>query len=512
MSPISFEFFMLLAVSLPLYYLLPSSLGSAVLLAASSVFYLSAGVAFFPFILFSTVSTYAFARLTEHCRRSAGSSVMNRKASRSDARRRALPPLLIGVILNVGMLVLLKLSTPSSRLTAYLSGERVLLILPLGISFYTLQAVGYLVDVYRGRTDAERSFFRLALFLCYFPQLTLGPISRYSRLAPQLALRKDAEWEGICVGALRMLWGCFKKVVVADALISPVRALVEGGRGGGYTALLAVIYSVRIYADFTGGADIAIGVSRLFGIRLDENFDRPFSSTSAKEFWNRWHITLGAWFTDYVFYPISVSRPMRAFTRWLRRRLGRGVALRAPVYLATAVTWLLTGLWHGISLNFAVWGMLNCLIILVSRELQPLYESLEKRFPRLTSSRTWRLLLRSQTFMLIGLVRLLDLYVSVPRALTLIASVPFDFAAWRDLFAGGLSPIGLDVPTALVVSLGVVAMSSVSLVRRDGDLFEDTARSPLASSVLASAMIFITLVFGSYGTGYEAGEFIYAQF
>lgn len=505
MSPISSGFLLLVILTLPLYYLLPPKYGPTVLLAASYIFYISAGAAFLPFILFSTASTYVTARLILRCRGGDRGKDMQ-------VRRRALPPLVSGVILNIGSLVCLKLSIPSTRLTAFLTGDGGSLIMPTGISFYTLQAVGYLIDVYRGRIVAEPSLFRVALFLGYFPQLTVGPISRYSSLEPQLFSRKDASWEEICPGVLRALWGCFKKVVVADALISPVRALVDSGRGGGYTALLALIYSVRIYADFTGGADIALGVSRLFGIRLAENFDRPFSSASARDFWHRWHITLGAWFTDYVFYPISVSRAMRRMTRAVRRRLGRGAALRAPVYIATVATWTLTGLWHGFGANFVVWGLLNAAVILVSRELQPIYSAFNSRLPKFTSSRPWQIILRAQTFLIIALVRLLDLYGSVPQALRLIISLPFDISAWKTLLSGGLSPIGLDIPTVAVVSFGVAAMTLVSCAHREDDIFEKTARSPLAASAIAVAMIFTTLVLGSYGMGYDAGEFIYAQF
>lgn len=155
---------------------------------------------------------------------------------------------------------------------------------------------------------------------------------------------------------------------------------------GAYAAVLILLYSLVIYGDFTGGMDISLGLARMMGIRLTENFNRPFSARSTEEYWKRWHITMGSWFTDYVFYPLSVSKPMQKLSKWGRAHLGRWLGMRLPVWVATTLTWFLTGLWHGASWNFVVWGLLNGLVILISNELRPAYTAFHRRFPRLTAS------------------------------------------------------------------------------------------------------------------------------
>lgn len=377
-----------------------------------------------------------------------------------EKRKGLLWPLLI---LQAGLLLLIK--------TGVTFGS---LLLPLGISYYSLQAMGYLIDTSRGKPP-ERNIGKLLLFLSYFPQLVQGPISRRDQLAPELFEAHPYEEKNISRGLQRLLWGYFKKLVLADRLAPAVEALRAPESGSLGLLLLSFLYAMRIWADFTGGMDMVLGVSRMLGISLPENFRDPFRASSPGEFWRRWHISLGSWMREYVFYPVSVCAPMRALSRFSRRRLGP-FGRRLPVHLAALVTWLATGLWHGLTPNFLIWGLLNWLLV----TLVP-----EKGYPR------W--LGVSGTFLAINIVRLCDLYPN-----------PGDFFARLIPMAGTLPP--LPPETALLIGGAVLAMAAEAGKERLAALPSPVRRALLLGLSLA------VLLLGRYGIGYEGASFIYDRF
>ena len=463
----SFPFLLLVAVALTLYYVLPKERRWWCLLAASYVFYWFAGAECLLFILYTTVVTYVTAVWMQKMS-DAETAYLDahreepkeaRKAYKAKEKKRRFRVLTGGLLLGFGMLAVLKYTAfVLSGVNSFGADLEIPdLILPLGISFYTFQSMGYLIDVYRGKAAAEKNPFKLALFVSFFPQLLQGPISRFGDLAPQLLEGHDFHAVGFRSGLARVVWGYFKKVVVADTAMIAVRELVLQEYTGAYVFLLILLYSAVIYGDFTGGIDITIGVSEMFGIKLKENFDRPFSSKSVKEYWNRWHITMGSWFTDYVFYPLSVCRPMQSFSKWSRSHLGQAVGKRLPVYIATAVTWFLTGLWHGAGWNFIVWGMLNCLLILVSQELQPLWTRWRQAAPRIVNSRGWEIFQATRTFLLMGLIRSLDCYRDVGLTFRLWGTMLTDFN-WGELFTKGWNSLGLATGDWCVLAVGILVM------------------------------------------------------
>jgi hypothetical protein len=223
---------------------------------------------------------------------------------------------------------------------------------------------------------------------------------------------------------------------------------------------------------------------------------------------------MGSWFTDYIFYPLSITKSMQKLSKWSRAHLGNAIGKRVPVYLATIITWFLTGLWHGASWNFIVWGLLNCAVILVSQECQPLYNRFDKRFPRLANSNIRIVYLRAQTFMLMGTIRILDVYRDVPLTFKMLGTVFYDGAGWRSFFSGGVLDIGLDLKNYIVIAAGILVMFLVSEIsaRRDEPLRRIIVRKPLLAFACMSLLIFATLIFGSYGIGFDASQFIYTQF
>ena len=525
----SFSFLLFAALTVLLYFTVPKRGQWWVLLAASYIFYFFAGAEFLIFILYTTCVTYFTARLMqkqadgEDAYVAAHRDTMEkaeRKAYRASGKRKRLRILTIGLLLGFGMLAVLKYTafvlTGVNSVIGLFSSARVTvptLLLPLGISFYTFQSMGYLIDVYRKTVRAEGNFFRLALFVSYFPQLIQGPISRFSSLGEQLFAEHSFDGFSFRAGLCRVAWGFFKKMVVADTAMLAVKELTQNTAEftGVYVFLLILLYSAQIYGDFTGGIDITIGLSEIMGIRLAENFDRPFSSKSTKEYWRRWHMTMGTWFTDYVFYPLSVTNSMQRLSKWSRAKLGDKVGKRIPVYLATIVTWFLTGLWHGAGLNFIVWGLLNCLVILVSQEFQPLYTRFHQRFPRLTASAPWGLWQVTRTFLLMGLIRSLDCYRDVALTFRLWWSM-LTAGNWSEIFTGGLTSFGLGVAEWCVILGGVAVICIASHIGKETPVREKLARRPVLTCFCLCLLAVVILLFGAYGIGYDASQFIYNQF
>ncbi len=527
----SATFLIFAAITLGVYYVVPKRIQWWILLAASYVFYLFSGVQYLFFLLFTTLISYLIARIMQHRIEREDAFVeeqrstmdkASRKAYRAKEKKKRFSVLFIGLVLTLGVLAVLKYTG------FVLGGVRSLwvslgnepfrvpsLLLPLGLSFYTFQTVGYLIDVYRKKAKAEKNLAKYALFVSFFPQMIQGPISRFADLETQLTLPHNFDSVGFGAGLARVTWGFFKKVVVADTAMIAVRTLVgESGAveyRGVYVFLLILLYSAQIYGDFTGGIDITIGLAEMMGIKLAENFDRPFSSRSTKEYWRRWHITMGSWFTDYVFYPLSVSNSMQRFSKWSRARLGDAVGKRLPVYFATIVTWFLTGLWHGAGLNFIVWGLLNCLVILVSQELQPLYNRFYKVFPKLEGNRLWHVFQAARTFLLMGLIRSLDCYRDVPKTFRLWASMLTIFN-WDELFTGGLLSFGFDVGNWITLLFGVILIFIVSQLGKKQPLRYRLAKRPVYLCLCLCVLVILILILGSYGIGYDASDFIYGQF
>ena len=526
----SFAFVVFAAITALLYFTVPGRIQWCVLLAASYLFYLSAGPEYIIFILYTTAVTYVTAVLmqkradaedlyVEQNRETLDKAA--RKAYRAAEKKKRFSILTVGLLLGFGLLAVLKYTAFATEginsMLSLFGGKRLRvpsLLLPLGISFYTFQSMGYLIDVYRKKARAERNVAKFALFVSFFPQIVQGPISRFDRLAPQLFGERRFNSTLFRQGLLRVLYGFFKKIVVADTAMIAVKALVASPEEyqGAYVFLLILLYSVQIYGDFTGGIDVTIGYAELLGIELAENFNRPFSSKSVKEYWRRWHITMGSWFSDYVFYPLSICSPMQRFSKWSRAHLGNAIGKRLPVYTATLATWFLTGLWHGAGWNFIVWGLLNGVIILVSQELSPLWLAYERRFPRLCASFGWNLWRAVRTFLLMGLIRSLDCYRNVGRTFSLWASMLTEWNWGEAIFGGGWKTLGIGFAEVLVLLVGVLLITVVSSLGKDTPVRVRLAKRPILCFAAMCGIVLLIAIFGAYGIGYDSSQFIYNQF
>lgn len=516
MSFASFEFLAFLGVLTLVYFLVPKKVQWIVLLIGSVIFYAFAGLVSFFFLLAAIVISFITVQILGKRSESLGKyleetkttlSKDERKAYRAKHKKGSLAVVCVGIAIMLAALVYVKYLS-GFKMTAQGISFGAFAIEVMGISYYTFISIGYMIDVYREKAAVEHNFFRHALFVSFFPQLAMGPISRYADTGEQLKATHSFDGKEAWCGLLRIFWGFFKKLVVADAIAPAIGAIVSQKLGGIYFILICLFYSIRIYGDFTGGMDIIIGSAQILGIKLPENFNCPFSSKSTAEYWNRWHMTMGNWFTNYIFYPLSLTKGMQKLSKWGRAHLGTGIGKRLPVYTATIITWLATGLWHGIAWNFVVWGLLNGVIILISQELNPLYEKFRARFPKLWNSALYQSFMAVRTFLLMSLIRVFDCYGNVPMTFDRFFSTFYTFNI-SEIFTGGLETLNVNYTQYIVIAVGIVIMSVVSRLSKKKSLRETLWEKPILGNAVMALLCIAILVFGSYGLGYDASGFIY---
>ena len=521
----SIEFVAFMAAVFLLYYLVPKKWQWGLLLVASLFFYWCADPMYLIFVGVTVVSTYAVSRLLErinakqkaYLQEHKDLSKEEKKAYKAKMKAKKWHLLLLCLIFNLGILSVTKYTNfVISNINSFLSGGKlglVDMIVPMGISFYTFQTMGYIIDVYRGKQAAQPNILKLALFTTFFPQMVQGPISRYGDLSKTLYEPHYFQRKTVSYGAMRIVWGYFKKVVIADRLITGVTALIGSeAYSGAYVFVAMLFYAFQLYCDFTGGIDITIGIAQTMGIDLAENFNLPYFSKNIKEYWNRWHITMGTWFTDYIFYPISVCKPMLKLSKWSRDHLGPAVGKRVTVYLSSFAVWLTTGIWHGAAWNFIVWGLMNWVVIMVSQELEPLYAKFHSK-THLKGKAPYEVFQIVRTILLMSAIRMFDCYRDVPLTFKMVGSM-FTEGNWNVLFNGSLLNLGLSVADYAVLGAGLLIVLGVSLFKynkktsvRDG-LYK---HATLFYSTMA-LLILAILIFGAYGIGFDSSQFIYNQF
>ncbi len=526
----SYSFMIFVAVTFCLYYLCPKKAQWAVLLAASYFFYFCAGKTYLIYILVTTLSTYGATVWMDKKRALQEKAYAAQKDSLDkDARKafkarqkKVLTRRFLGcLILNIGILAVVKYTnfmiSNINGIARLFGGEGPLsfvdLVLPMGISFYTFQSVAYLIDVYHGKYPAQQHLGKFALFVAFFPQLVQGPISRYNDLSPSLFALHDFDRKNISFGLERILWGYFKKMVIADRMLVAVKALIGDPDVyfGSFAFVGMLFYAVELYADFTGGIDITIGVAQLFGVKVAENFERPYFSKNIKEYWKRWHISMGTWFTDYIFYPVSVSKPFRKLNKFAREHFGDRVGKRLPVYVSSFVVWLLTGIWHGASWNFIAWGLGNYVVIMISEELEPLYDKFHKRF-KVEGKRPWDAFRVIRTVLIMSCLRMFDCYRDVPLTFKMFGSM-FTRPQFGALTGEAFLGLGLSVSDYIILAVGVIILFAVSLIQRKGSVREQVLAKPFpVRMVIWWGLFLIVILFGAYSIGYNESQFIYNQF
>ena len=424
-----------------------------------------------------------------------------------------------------------------NKLVVHAGGAAIIaprLLVPIGISFYTLEAVGYLLEVYWRRIPADRDFIRIALFLGFFPQTMEGPIARYGDTAMQFSsLPEKAEitrcgmpgiqaqsgvprtLEEMTASAMRICWGMFKKLVVADRLNVIVATLFgEYEKQNGVLIIVAAVcYTVQLYMEFSGMMDVVIGSARLFGIRLPENFRQPFFSQTASEFWRRWHISLGAWLKDYLFYPVAASTTAKKLGKRLRKMSGRYVAKLAVSALALTPVWLFNGLWHGAEWNYIFYGIYYLVLLVLELALEPVKAGFYHRTGIRQNGRGATLLRILRTWVIIFTGEMFFRAPGLRAGFCMFRSLFHGFGISR-LWDGTLLTFGLGMADWTAIIGGTAVVFFYDLLRERGFCIRDWvfARKLPVRWALYNALIFAVIIFGAYGTGYQAVDLIYAGF
>lgn len=363
-------------------------------------------------------------------------------------------------------------------------------VLPVGISFYTFIALGYLIDVYRGRIKAEKDFIAFGTFVAFFPPLLSGPIERAENLLKQIKAEKVFNEERVLNGICRMLWGYFQKVVIADRIAVIVNAIYgnEDQYTGAYVLLATVLYAFQIYCDFAGYSNLAIGAAGVMGFELRENFNVPYKAVNISDFWDRWHISLSTWLRDYVYISLGGNRK----GEWKK-------------YRNLLITFLVSGIWHGVNWTFIVWGALHGVYSIVHNVLAKKCKSL--------AGKVVTGLKMVGTFLIVDFAWLFFRADSVKHALGLIKKIFVEFEVFSLLDREMAITMGLEIEEIVVL---VIALLILVLVDFTKDVFsyrEKIVKSPLVVRwIVFYVAIFVIIIFGHYGPGFEAGQFIYAQF
>lgn len=518
MSIVSLQFFVFLAAVFGAYWLCPSRARWVVLLAASACFmYLCAGRSLFLCAVFAAQALLAWLAALG--------------ISRGGSERRK--SLLAGVTVAALLAVLIaykdlaffvnNLNTAGALLGADLGLRLPGWAAPFGISYYTLILVGYVLDVRWGTVEApQRNPLKLLLFAGYFPQLTSGPFTRFGDMGSLVDGQARWDLRRTQFGLQRLVWGLFKKLVVAERLAVVVATiydsapvpLAEDPYVGLMVAVGAVAYVGQLYTDFSGCVDIVIGASQLFGIPLAENFQRPFSAVTLSELWRRWHMTLGFWLKDYVLYPALKSRWMGAVRRLCKKRWGKRAARDVPTYIGMLITWFCVGFWHGGTWKYIFSsGLIFFVMIAGGMLLEPVFQKLAGALRIDAGAWSWTFFRRLRTFCLF----------SFPVSLGRRGSLMEGLRAWKTVFThwnpwvlvdGSLFQLGLDRADLDVCILGLVVILVVSLLQvRHGSVRELIARQNLVFRwCVYLALFFAVLILGCYGPGYDPADFIYGDF
>lgn len=525
----SLGFLLFVTIVFILFYTICRKYQWQLLLVASYIFYALADIKFLPYILFTTISTYFIAIKLENIEDKSKAKIdleddkFIKKEIKANTKSTKLKFTALGLVLNFGLLGIVKYTnfiiSNINQLVVNLGNSEPIgfmhIILPMGISFYIFKSMSYLIDVNRGKYKAQRNPFKFALYLSFFPQIIQGPISRFDYISKSLFETKKFEEEKIYHAIERILWGLFKKLVIADRLLVAVKVLISDTEQyqGMYVFVLMLMYTYQLYADFTGGIDITIGIGELFGVSMEENFKRPYAARNITDFWRRWHITMGTWFKDYLFFPISVSKPFRDLNKFSRKVFGDNIGKKVPVYLVTTITWFATGLWHGASWNFIVWGLLNGFVIILSQEMKPIFDKFHEKFD-VKERKSFIIFQIIRTFFIVSAIRLLDVYRNVGITFAMFFGM-FKFSNLNIFSDGSLLEIGLSIFDYIVLGVGFIIIVTISNIQEYKGV---SVRKSLESCnwklrhTIYSILFISIVMLGAYGSGYDVSQFIYNQF
>lgn len=522
----SLEFIVFVAVVLLTYKIVPKKIKWVILLISSYIFFFLNSKSLTIFLMISTITVYVVALkinnidklVKDKCKLLENKD--DKKQLKKLAKRNKKIVLTIGIIINIGILIILKYSgTFVCELNNIFKSNIPVFkfALPLGISYYTLQAISYIVDVYRGKIEADKNLGRVALFLSFFPQMVEGPIGRYDLLANKFYEPHKITYNNFQSGCELMLWGYFKKMVIADRIAMYVDSVFANyNLYSGLIIVLAIVgYTLQIYAEFSGGIDIIRGTAELFGINLNKNFERPFYSRSIDEFWRRWNITLGTWLKDYVFYPVSLSKFSMKITLASKKVFKESYMSKIiPSAFSLLCVWLCNGFWHGSGIKYIVYGLYYYIIMMLGKILEPVGNKIIKILKintKVWSYKLWQII-RTGIFVCFGMLIFRADTLNV--AFSMFKSIP-KIHDIEMLFDGRMWSIGcMTSGDWKVLIVATLVFAIISILQEHGFKIRESLNR---QNILFKWAVLITLIvsiiiFGIYGEGYNVQSFIYGQF
>ncbi len=495
----SINFLIFYPIVTALYFIAPKNKAYIVLLIASFIFYASWDVKYLSLIVISILVTYFCSIIIDNSyKNDEVISIFKIKLS---------PKLTLNIclLINLGILFVFKYYNFFLENINIISGANfnfLRIALPVGISFYTFQAIGYTIDVYRKNINAERNILKYALFVSFFPQLVAGPIERSSNLLPQINSPRNINYNNIINGVLIMSWGFFLKLVIADRLAVVVNTVYSNHTmySGSILLISTILFSFQVYCDFYSYSTIAVGSAKVLGINLMENFKAPYLSTSISAFWQRWHISLSGWFQDYIYTPLVWNNPFSKIPL-----IGKFFS-KPPILTSIFIVFIISGLWHGASWTFIIWGFLHGFYRAVEIISKKSRKKLNKSLKINTDSAIHKSLLIVFTFFIVCISYIFFRSDSVLVAFEILTKIFFDFNA-SDLSL--INTLGLNSRELYVALFCLVILFIHDYLYTKGVTLPKTGYKRY---FLIYILVILTLVFGVYGVDYVAAPFIYFQF
>ncbi len=481
MSILSISFVLFVLILIAFYYLLPAKFSPYIILLGSVYFYTRFDYRYSFFLLGSIVCVY-FGALLIH---------------RAPSKKIKKLILAIVLICNIGLLFFVKFVPRLLEMAKNMKGFPSLsisILVPLGISFYTLQLCGYLIDIYREKYKPERNFFKFASFSTFFPLMLQGPISRYDQLSRTLfsERKRDEFYENITSGAQIMLWGFFKKLVIADRAALLVNEVFDNhsSYSGVAVIIASLCYTLQIYTDFSGCVDICRGAAKTFGIQVVDNFNQPYLSISIQDFWKRWHISLSSWLRDYVYIPLGGNR--------------KGIVRK---YLNLIIVFFVSGLWHGVGIHYIIWGLLQAFYQIIGAVTLPFKKKLCSFLHINRNCNAYIWFQRLITFMLVNISWVFFRAINTSAIFEMLSSM-LRFDTNAELLAI------LDLSDVAILVLGSLALLIIGFYREKGiSIRQKVSACPIPVRwTLYLSLFLIVLILGVYGPGYSDSAFIYMNF
>lgn len=479
MGYISFEYFLFLIIFLIGYFVIPKKTRPLLTLLASLVFYAFSGWQNLIFLIAQIVITFIFGLLIEEY----------------DKHKKIL--LTIPIVLIAGYWLISKFTNYLIGLAAGTGAIEPLTIeflIPLGMSFFSLQAIAYLVDVYRGKYSAEKNPLKIALYLSYFPLVVQGPISRYDQLGETLFIGHEFDYTGIKYGLQLFVWGIGKKLLVANYLNVYVSKVFDNYTeySGIVIIFASIAFAIELYADFSAVTDMSIGISQVIGVDLIDNFNRPYSAVSIKDFWSRWHISLTSWLREYIYFPLGGSR--------------KGLARK---YFNQIVVFFVSGIWHGVGINYIVWGMYNAIAQILGEITAPFKRNIENKLEVRTDVWSYRFGRQFITFGLVTYGWLLFRAPGLKAAIHMTRSIFTNFLGMGQVW----SVYNSDKSVLVVAVINVCIFFIIDNLKAKMNIRATLDKQSIWFRWgVYFIVIFYILIFGMYGAGYDASQFIYMGF